>query len=247
MKNKLLILLFAALLAFTGCQNEEDVKAPGEEQEIGSEENDEEMAAELEAVLGDYIIEPSDALKTVFSKSWDVTGTSETYVLEMDGTGMKNEKNLTYECGFDEENQIILSFHIEGKDSKESYIAVSDATGYGLDLTPIGGGETLNLFPTNLELLGFFDERVTGLPGTWKDDNKNQYIFNEDGSLLIKGKEADTPGTWCAIEKEEEGVCIVNLLVEGGSLEFEYEIQEEGQTLALYNRGAEIWYYWYRS
>ncbi len=246
MKNKLLILLFAVLLALTGCQEEEDVKEPSAEQKIASEGNEEEMAEDLEEVLGDYIIEPNDALKTVFSKSWDVTGTSETYVLEMDGTGMKNEESLTYECGFDEENQIILSFHIEGKASKESYIAVSDATGYGLDLTPIDGGETINLFPSNMELLAVSDERVTGLTGTWKDDNKNEYIFKEDGSLFIKGKESDTPGTWCAIEKEEEGVFIVNLLVEGGSLEFEYEIQEEGQTLALYNRGAETWYYWYK-
>ena len=63
---------------------------------------------------------------------------------------------------------------------------------------------------------------------------------------MIKGKDGDTPGHWCAIEKEETGVCIVNLLVEGGSLEFEYEVSEDGKMLSLYNRGAETWYYWYR-
>lgn len=237
MKNKLVIVLVAALFVFTGCQKE-DAK-----QEMNSQQEEQ---AELEEILGDYIIEPNDALKAVFSKSWDVTGTDEIYVLELDGTGKKKEESITYECGFNEENQIVLSFYIEEKDKAESYIAVSDATGYGLDLTPIEGGKAMNLFPTNLELLTVSDERVKGLTGTWKDDNSNEYIFKEDGSLLIKDKEADTPGTWCAIEKEEEGVCIINLLVEGGSLELEYEIQEEGQTLALYNRSAEVWYYWHK-
>lgn len=244
MKKKLLIILFAGLLGLTGCQNKQEAEEPGENQEVS--ENSEEKAAALEEALGEYIIEPNEALKTVFSKSWDVTGTSDVYVLEIDGTGTKNDTSFTYECGFDEENNIILSFIIEGSDQKTSYVATSDATGYGLNLTPIAEGEFMNFFPTNMTLLGISDERAEGLVGTWKDENKNEYVFNEDGSLLIKGKEADTPGSWCAIEKEEEGVLIVNLLVEGGSLEFEYELQEEGKTLALYNRSAETWYYWYK-
>ena len=175
-----------------------------------------------------------------------MTGTEDVYVLETDGTGKKNEEALVYECGFNEENQIVISITMDGEDEGTLYVATSDATGYGIDLQPVKEGEFLNLFPTNMELLELSDERVSSLVGSWKDDNQNEYIFEESGELLIKGKDADTPGTWCSIEKEETGACIVNILVEGGSLEFEYEVSEDGKMLSLYNRGAEIWYYWYR-
>ena len=235
MKRKLLFLLIAGLLAVTGCQNKEET--PADKQGV---------TEGIKEIFGDYIIEPNDALKTVFAKSWDVTGTEDVYVLEFDGTGKKNDEALTYECGFNEENLIVISITMEGTDQETLYVATSDATGYGIDLQPVEDGEFLNFFPTNMELLEFSDERVSSLAGSWKDDNKNEYVFEESGELLIKGKDGDTPGHWCAIEKEETGVCIVNLLVEGGSLEFEYEVSEDGKMLSLYNRGAETWYYWYR-
>lgn len=244
MKKKIFALFFIGALALTGCQGQEQTET-AEKQEMTAEDS-EEKAAALEEALGDYIIEPNDALKTVFSKSWDVTGTTDVYVLETDGTGTKNEEVFTYECGFDEENNIIVKFIMDGEEDGTVYIVTSDATGYGLDLAPVAEGEAMNFFPTNMTLLEVSDERAEGLVGTWKDENSNEYAFEESGELLIKGSDADTPGTWCAIEKEEEGVLIVSLLVEGGSLEFEYEIQEEGKTLALYNRGAETWYYWYK-
>ena len=236
MKKKLLISLAISLLAVTGCQSKEET-APTEQQQV---------TEAIEEVFGDYIIQPNDALKTVFVKSWDVTGTDDVYVLEMDGTGKKNEEAFTYECGFNEENQIVISFTMEGSDEGTIYVATSDTTGYGIDLQPVADGEFLNFFPTNMELLEDSDERVTSLVGSWKDDNKNEYIFDASGELLIKGKDGDTPGTWCSMLKEETGACIVNLLVEGGSLEFEYTVSEDGKMLSLYNRGAEIWYYWYR-
>ena len=222
-----------------GCQNKDQAENSEGNQSVTQEET----AAVLEEVLADYIIQPNDALKMVFSKSWDITGTEDIYVLEMDGTGKKNEEAFTYECGFDADNNIVLKFNM-GSEST-AYVAVSDATGYGLDLTPVSEGTAMNLFPSDMTLLEMSDEKVTGLFGVWKDASGNGYEFSEDGTLMIRGKEADTPGTWCAIEKEN-GRVIVNLLVTGGSLEFEYEIQEEGKTLALYNRGAETWYYWTR-
>lgn len=237
--KKLLIMMAFCVAVMAGCQNKDQAENLENNQSVTQEET----AAVLEEVLGDYIIQPNDALKMVFSKSWDVTGTEDIYVLETDGTGSKNEEALTYECGFDADNNIVLKFNMESESI--AYVAVSDATGYGLDLTPVSEGTAMNLFPSDMTLLELSDEKVTGLFGIWKDASGNGYEFSEDGTLMIRGKEADTPGTWCAIEKEN-GRVVVNLLVTGGSLEFEYEIQEEGKTLALYNRGAETWYYWTR-
>ena len=237
--KKMWVMLGVCLVMLTGCQNSEQVENLPKEQTVTREET----TAALEEVLSDYIIQPNDALKMVFSKSWDVTDSEDVYVLEMDGTGKKNEEAFTYECGFDEKNNIVLKINME--EESTAYLAVSDATGYGLDLTPVNGGTSVNLFPSDLTLLEMSDDKVTGLFGTWEDASGNEYEFGEDGTLLIKGKENDTPGHWCAIEKEN-GRIIVNLLVTGGSLEFEYEIQEEGKTLALYNRSAETWYYWNR-
>lgn len=245
MKKKIIAIFLVCMAIMTGCQGKEEAKVPSEEQEVAEQaENDEDKAAALEEALGDYIIEPNDALKSVFSRTWNVTGTEDVYVLEIDGTGMKNEEALTYECGFDEDNQIILKFIMDGETEGITYIADADATGYGLDLTPAAEGTAMNLFPSNMTLLEVSDEKAKGLVGCWKDENANEYVFEENGELIIKGKETDTPGSWCAVEKD--GVLHVNLLVEGGSLEFEYEIQEEGKTLALYNRSAESWYYWYK-
>lgn len=243
MNKKIIALLLTALVAVTGCQSKEQAKAPSEKQLESSEDK----SAALKEAFGEYIIEPNEALKTIFSKSWDVTGTEDVYVLKTDGTGTKNEEAFTYECGFDAENNIILKFIMEGKDEGVTYVVTSDGTGHGLNLESSEAGVSMNLFPTNMTLLETSDERAAALVGSWKDSNENEYILEETGKLLIKGKDAQTPGTWCAVEKEEEGVLAVNLLVEGGSLEFEYEVQEEGNTLALYNRGAETWYYWYRS
>lgn len=244
MKKKIFILLLVCLFCVTGCQGEDEAKAPGEKQEAVSEEDSEKKAEALEEAFGDYMIEPNEALKAVFSKSWDVRGTADVYMLETDGTGLKNEEPFTYECGFDEENNIILKFFMDGGE-ETAYIAASDATGYGLDLTPVADGEFMNFFPTDLTLLEVSDERAAGLVGTWKDDNGNEYVFQESRELLIKGNEAETPGSWCAIEKED-GTLIINLVVEGGSLEFEYKVIDEGKTLELYNRSGESWYYWYR-
>lgn len=246
MKRTLVALIFVSLLAVTGCQGEEEVKAASEKQIAEESENSEEKAAAFEEAYGEYIIEPNDALKSVFSKSWDVKGTEDVYVLESDGTGTRNGEALTYECGFDEENNIVLKFIMEGESEGSIYIVTADNTGYGLDLVPAVEGETMKLFPTNMTLLDSSDERVAGVAGTWKDENENEYIFDEAGTMTIKGSDGDADGTWSAIEKEEEGVVIIYLLLEGGSLEFEYEIQDEGKTMALYNRSAETWYYWYK-
>ena len=83
MKRKLLFLLVAGLLAVTGCQNKEET--PADKQGV---------TEGIKEIFGDYIIEPNDALKTVFAKSWDVTGTEDVYVLEFDGTGKKNDEAL---------------------------------------------------------------------------------------------------------------------------------------------------------
>ena len=134
------------MILMTGCQDKEQGKISAEEQAVTKEET----TAVLEEVLSDYIIQPNDALKMVFSKSWDVTGTEDVYVLEMDGTGKKNEEPLTYACGFDGENNIVLELQMESESI--AYVAVSDATGYGLDLTPVNEGTALNLFPSDMTL-----------------------------------------------------------------------------------------------
>ena len=38
-------------------------------------------------------------------------------------------------------------------------------------------------------------------------------------------------------------ICI---LVAGGTLKYEYRLQDEGKTLELYSRDAESFYYWHR-
>ena len=42
------------------------------------------------------------------AKQWKVIGTDTVYDLKEDGTGTKDDDGLTFECGFDEDNNITI-------------------------------------------------------------------------------------------------------------------------------------------
>lgn len=226
--------------------SEEDAGA-GSAEEAG-DDRETGAAAGVDEVLGDMTIDYSEAVAAVISRSWNVEGEEETYMFSPDGSGehgLNGEKEaFRYTCGFDEENNILVQ--IMTGDSEETYQISTDETGYGLymEAAPKGGEKKL-LLPAGLKILDTDDERVSDILGIWKDDSGNRYEFTEDGRFRILTSE-NNDGTFSAAEKEEEEVQEICILVAGGTLKYEYRLQDEGKTLELYSRDAESFYYWHR-
>lgn len=247
--KKLLIymLTFSIVLGLAGCGAAEAKQEENLTEEGAAAAPDAPSLDAEDVGLEDYVVEYSDAVVAIIAKDWAVEGKEEGYLFRTDGTGEKTADGKTasfsYTCGFDADNHIIL-YLSEGVNEK--YQIMSDETGYGVKLVPVDGrGEEKKLLPPNLKILDTEDEKVAGLIGVWTDDSGNEYEFKQDETFRILTRE-DSNGTFKASEDAEEGILKVSILVAGGTLQYEYEIQDEGQTLELYNRAAESWYYWHR-
>lgn len=231
----------------TATDNAEDTA--GEAAENTAEENEgERNAAEAESISGGMTTDYSAAVAAAISKEWDVEGKEEAYVFMTDGSGEHSLEGETevfqYICGFNEENDILVQ--ITTGEREEVYQISNDETGYRIYMEAVDDGKEKKLLtPAGLKILDTEDEKVTGILGIWEDDGGNQYEFTKDSEFLILTAE-DSNGTFSAAEKAD-GVQEISISVAGGILRYEYSLQDDGETLQLYNADAESVYYWHRN
>ena len=175
-------------------------------------------------------------------------GEEETYTFSPDGSGEHGvageQEKFQYTCGFDEENNILVQ--ITAGEMEKVYLLSSDETGYRLYMEDLEGSEEKRLLiPAGWKILDTDDERVAEILGVWEDDGGNRYEFTKENGFYILTSE-NSDGTFSVVEKEQEGVREIRIQVTGGTLQYEYNLKDEGKTLELYSRGAESFYYWYR-
>ncbi len=227
MKKRLLVLLFAALLCMTGCQSEEDAKKEA-----------------LQEAFENIGMEHSAVIMNVLSKEWNVMDGDDTYVFTKEGTGDISGDTFTYSCGFDEENNIALKIVMDTTGEEKYYYISTDDTGYGLNLDLAGEEEDVYLFQSNVELIDLSDERASVMVGEWADKSDNRYVFNEDGTMLIKGSQSETEGTFSVVEWKEDGSLLLTLVFGSDTMEFNYEVLSDGVTVQLCRPGTDVIHTW---
>lgn len=244
MKRKLIALMLASVFCVTACSGNsasEDAKAG-----TSTTEEVDQMASEIKEKVGDSVSLPSESVTKAVSGTWRDQGNNDLYVLSEDGTGTKNGEALTFECGFDDDNNITIRFVTGEAEDEKLYAVSTDDTGYGINFTSLdGGGETIALLPEGLKFLDLTDERVAGILGEWKDDGGNTYRFKDDHSMVISGSKAETEGVFNVVENEE-GTLLLKMKVPGGSLEFTYELDEENAGMDLQAPGDDTVHHWTR-
>lgn len=233
------VLILAAAITMTGCQGSKQEEKPA----ASKTEEVNQASDELKEKLGDGYILPSEAVTKVLAKKWDVVGTESVYDLKEDGTGTLDGKALTFECGFDEDDNITMGIKMDGEEKEQLYAIEDDTTGYGLKLKSLDGGKDMELFQSDIERIDISDAQASGLLGTWKDDNENEYTFKKDGTVVIKGSSGKTKGTF-GVVKDAEGILKLNLVMEGGSLEYEYTLSEDHTVLELCSPGTDTIHRW---
>ena len=238
MKKKMLILALAAVFCISGCGGKDEPAA-------STTDEVDQYAEQMEDSGKQGLIAPSEAVKNLLIKTWNVDGGNDVYKMEADGTGTKNEDPFTFECGFDEDKNITLEIKLDGSEETELYALSSDETGYGLDLASLNNGEDIRLVPADLEFLDMEDERAAGIVGEWKDESGNSYVFGEDNSLTVKGSDQDTEGTFSVLQYAE-GTLLLKLVVPGGSLEFAYTLNEDKSQIELCSPGSDVVHVWTR-
>ena len=226
MKKRLLALLFAGILCMTGCQSEEEAKR--------------EALMEAFENIG---MEHSAVIMNVLSKEWNVVDGEDTYEFTKEGTGDISGDTFTYSCGFDEENNIALKIVMDGTEEEKYYYVSTDDTGYGLHLDQ-AGEDDVYLFQNNVELIDLSDERAAAIIGEWADKSYNRYIFNEDSTMLIKGSQSETEGTFSVVEWKEDGSLLLTLVFGSDTMEFNYEFLSDGVTVQLCRPGTDIIHTW---
>ena len=237
MKKKILILTFAlmiGLMGLTGC-TEEKKAGKSTTEEVDS------YTAEMEDTLGGQLSAPSEAVTKAVSNTWAVQGSDDIYELNVDGTGKKNDEDLTFECGFDDEKNITLQMRIG--DAQMLYAISTDETGYGIELTSLDGGEDLYFLPADLEFLDMTDKRAEGILGEWSDESGNTYKFDEDKSMEIGGESGKTEGTYSVVE-DANGTRLLRIVVSGGSLEYEFTLNEDNTQMDLVSPGTDTVHRW---
>jgi len=227
MKKKLLALLFVAVLCFTGCQSEEEAKKEA-----------------LQEAFENIGMEHSAVIMNVLSKEWVEADSKETYVFTTEGTGEIAGSGFTYSCGFDEENNIALKITMdETKEEKYFYVSTDD-TGYGLKLDLAGEEEDVYLIQNNIEIIDVSDERAAAVVGEWADKSDNRYILNDDNTMLIKGSQSETEGTFSVVELKEDGSLLLTLVFGSDTMEFNFEFLDNGNTMKLCRPGTDIIHTW---
>lgn len=239
MKRLIVALLLASTLCMTGCGN---TKKDAEPAASKTEEVDK-ASSELKDKMGDGYILPSDSVKKVMAKQWKVVGEDTVYDLKEDGTGTKDDKGFTFECGFDEDNNITLGITMDGEEKEQLYAITTDDTGYGLTLKSLDGGKDMEFLQADTELLDLTDDRAKGLIGKWTDDSGNEYKLKKDGTLVIKSSSGETKGTYC-VALNTDGTLRLNLVVSGGTLEYVYTLADDGSSVSLCSPGTDTVHTW---
>ena len=237
MKKKILILTFALMIGSTGLSGCAEEKKAGK----STTEEVDSYTAEMEDTLGDQLSAPSEAVTKAVSNTWAVQGSDDIYELNVDGTGKKNDEDLTFECGFDDEKNITLQMRIG--DDQMLYAISTDETGYGIELTSLDGGEDLYFLPADLEFLDMTDKRAEGILGEWSDESGNTYKFDEDKSMEIGGESGKTEGTYSVVE-DANGTRLLRIVVSGGSLEYEFTLNEDNTQMDLVSPGTDTVHRW---
>lgn len=228
--------LIAAALSLSACGGDEK-KAGG-----SATEKVDEMASQVQESV-DGIDLPSESVTKAVSNTWVVPDTDEVYVLQADGTGSRDGEPFTFECGFDDENNITLKITMDDGSAENLYAISTDSTGYGIDLAALDDGEDLKFLPEDLEFLGTDDERISGLIGTWADESGNEYEFDKDGRMAIRSADSETKGSFSAVADTEGGL-FFRIVVEGGSLEYGFELGEDGTEMKLASPGTDVIHSW---
>lgn len=238
MMKKILFLttLIAAALSLSACGGDEK-KAGG-----SATEKVDEMASQVQESV-DGIDLPSESVTKAVSNTWVVPDTDEVYVLQADGTGNRDGEPFTFECGFDDENNITLKITMDDGSAENLYAISTDSTGYGIDLAALDDGEDLKFLPEDLEFLSTDDERISGLIGTWADESGNEYEFDKDGRMAIRSADSETKGSFSAVADSEGGL-FFRIVVEGGSLEYGFELGEDGTEMKLASPGTDVIHSW---
>ena len=227
MKKKLLALLFVAVLCLTGCQSEEEAKKEA-----------------LQEAFENIGMEHSAVIMNVLSKEWVEADSKEIYAFTKEGTGEIAGAGFTYSCGFDDENNIALKITMdETKEEKYFYVSTDD-TGYGLKLDLAGEEEDVYLIQNNIEIIDVSDERAAAVVGEWADKSDNRYILNDDNTMLIKGSQSETEGTFSVVELKEDGSLLLTLVFGSDTMEFNYEFLDDGNTMKLCRPGTDIIHTW---
>lgn len=238
MKKKILLLMAvtAAVFCLSSCGKDE--KKAGD----SATEKVDEMASQVQESV-DGVDLPSESVTKAVSNTWIVPDTGEIFILQTDGTGSRDGAPFTFECGFDDENNITLKIMMDDGSAENLYAISTDSTGYGMDLTALDGGADLKFLPEDLEFLSTDDARIADLVGTWADESGNEYVFGSDGSLLIRSSDGETEGTFSAVADAKDGL-FFRIVVEGGSLEYGFELSDDGNTLDLASPGTDVIHTW---
>ena len=130
MKKRILLLMTvaAAAICMSACSDDNEKKA-GE----STTEKVDEMASQAQESM-DGIDLPSESVTKAVSNTWVVPDTDEVYVLQADGTGNRDGEPFTFECGFDDENNITLKITMDDGSAENLYAISTDSTGYGSTL-----------------------------------------------------------------------------------------------------------------
>ena len=238
MKRLVVALLLASTLCMTGCG---DTKKT--EPAASTTEEVDKASSTMKEQLGDNAVLPSDSVKRVMAKQWKVIGTDTVYDLKEDGTGTKDDAGLTFECGFDEDNNITIKITMDGEEKSELYAITTDDTGYGMELKSLDGGKDMKFLQADTKLLELKDNRAKGLIGTWEDNNGNKYKLKKDGNVVIKGSSGETKGKYCVAENTD-GTLRLNLVISGGTLEYVYTLSDDGSTVELCSPGTDTIHKW---
>jgi len=227
MKKKLLALLFVGVLCLCGCQSEEEAKKDA-----------------LQEAFENIGMEHSAVIMNVLSKEWIEVKSNETYVFTKEGTGDIAGETFTYSCGFDEENNIALKVTMDDSKEEKYFYVSTDGTGYGLNLDLAGEEEDVYLMQSNVELIDIADERAAAIVGEWADKSDNRYILNEDNTMLIKGSQSETEGTFSVVEWKEDGSVLLTLVFGSDTMEFTFEFLDDGNTMKLCRPGTDVIHTW---
>jgi len=225
MKKRLFVLVCIGILCFTGCQSSE------EKRQAEIMESFESMGVEYEAVI-----------MTVLSKSWKVTDSEDIYEFTKEGTGNLSGKEFTYTCGFSDDHDIMLQIIMNDTEEKLNYFVSTDETGYGLYIESPENGKVIHLLQSNVELLDITDERAEFFVGEWADKGDNRYVLREDFTMVIKGAERETEGTYSVAIRDDKPVLM--LVFGSNTLEFEYELLKDQTTVKLQAPGTDNVHTW---
>lgn len=224
-RRRFVLLLCIGILCLSGCQSKE------EKHQAEIMEAFESMGTEYEQVI-----------MSVLSGSWKVSDSEDIYEFTKEGTGNISGKEFTYSCGFNEEHDMMLQMIMGDTQEKLNFFVSNDETGYGLYFEPAGKDEGIHLLQSDIKLLEITDERAAFFVGEWADKSDNRYIFHEDFSMVVKGSERTSEGTYSVAIRDD--VPFLMLALDSNMLEFKYELLEDKTTVQLQAPGTDIVHTW---